>query len=324
MKYLSKQSILVSTAILFISSVASSVFAQQPEQPVSVNTDLVLVNVLVTDKSGTPVKGLTARNFELFVDNVKQSIDTFSPEDRGVSFGIVYDMQPTTVERTRAVIDSLSRFKTVMTKRDDIFLVAFNMQGLETFEFIPTVEQLERYMVDPGRREPRSLYDAVYFASERIRTIRNLKKVLLIISDSADHHSRHKFTDVQNKLAELKAEVYAVIPDDSDEFAYADMARRSQGARDFTKDASALDRAALSELTHKSGGATYFGGAKSSLQLLNIYTDVAAEIRSSYTLGYYPAVRDARPHSVRLKLRDVKESKDFVLTYRMSFQVSAK
>jgi VWFA-related protein len=315
---------LIFAAILFISGVASRMPAQQPEEPVLVNTDLVLVNVLVTDKSGNAVKGLTNSNFELFVDGVKQPVDSFSPGDEAISFGIVYDMHPATIEGTRAVIDSLSRFKAALRASDDIFVVAFNMRGQQTFDFVPTVEQLDRHMADPDKREPRSLYDAVYFASEKIVSARNRKKVLLIISDSADHYSRRKFTDVQNKLAELKAEVYAVIPESDDDLGYTDMARRSQRVRDYSKDASPLDRAALMELTHKTGGGTYLGGARSSGQFFNIYNQIAGEIRSSYTLGFYPGMRDSRSHDIRLKLRGVKGSRDFVLTYRTSFQIGAK
>jgi Ca-activated chloride channel homolog len=323
MKLLSKQLIGIIALILFITG-AATLTAQDRDEPISVSTDLVLVNVLVTDGAGKPVKGLTNSNFDLFVDDAKHPVESFSPGDGAVSFGIVYDMHPTTFERTRAVIDSLQRFKARMEAADDIFLVAFNMQGQQTFDFVPTVEQLERHMASPAKRELRSLYDAVYFASEKIRSARNHKKVLLIISDSADHHSRHKFTEVQNKLAELKAEVYAVITDDGDDFGYADITRKSQHARNYSKDASPLDRAALMELTHKSGGGTYLGGAGSSGHLFNIYNQVAGEVRSSYTLGFYPGVKDSRPHDIRLKLRGVKRSKDFVLTYRMSYQMSDK
>lgn len=323
MKVLSKQLIWIFAVMLFVAS-AATLTAQDRDEPISVSTDLVLVNVLVTDGAGKPVKGLTNNNFELFVDDVKQRVESFSPGDEAVSFGIIYDMHPTTFERTRAVIDSLQRFKAGMPPVDDIFLVAFNMQGQQTFDFVPTVEQLEKHMTSPARREPRSLYDAVYFASEKIRVSRNQKKVLLIISDSADHQSRYKFTDVQNKLAELKAEVYAVIPNDADDFGYADITRESRPVRNYSKDASPLDRAALMEMTYKSGGATYFGGAGSSGQLFNVYNEIAGEMRSSYTLGFYPGVKDSRSHDIRLKLRGVKGSKDYVLIYRMSFQMGAK
>jgi len=44
------------------------------------------------------------------------------------------------------------------------------------------------------RSEPTSLYDAIYLAEEKLRASKNLKRTLLVISDSADHNSRHSFS----------------------------------------------------------------------------------------------------------------------------------
>jgi len=78
-------------------------------------------------------------------------------------------------------------------RNDDVFLVAFNMRGEQTFDFIPTFDQLQKHLAQPDKREPYSLYDAVYLASDRIQSSRNRKRVLLIISDSADHHAATLF-----------------------------------------------------------------------------------------------------------------------------------
>src|SRR5215470_16186628 len=43
--------------------------------------DLVIVDVVVTDKKGNPVKNLTRDNFTVYEDNVPQKISTFDFED---------------------------------------------------------------------------------------------------------------------------------------------------------------------------------------------------------------------------------------------------
>ena len=48
--------------------------------------------------------------FEIFDNSKKQEIEYFSAGDAPVSFGIVYDMHPTTEERTTAVLESLREF----------------------------------------------------------------------------------------------------------------------------------------------------------------------------------------------------------------------
>ncbi len=164
-------------------TIASSVYSQISDENTHIDTNLVLVDVLIIDKSGKPVSGLTADQFELFNDNVKQPIEVFSAEAAPVSFGIVFDMHPTTTERNKAVVESLSEFRKGLGAEDDIFLLAFDMRGQHVFDFVPTLEQLERHMAGPERRQMRSLYDAVYFASNKIQSSRNQKRILLIISD---------------------------------------------------------------------------------------------------------------------------------------------
>lgn len=303
---------------------SAKVNAQDDKDKIRVETNLVLINVLVSDKNGQFFTGLTPEQFEIYDDNVKRPIESFSSERAPVSFGIIYDMHPTTEERTKSVVESFRLFKSALGREDDIFLAAFNMRGEQTFDFIPTFEQLEKHMTDPDKREPYSLYDAVYFASERIQRSRNQKRALLIISDSADHHSHHTLSEVREKVGEIQAEVYAVIFDDNNDFAYGNVTHKGGEFHPFFKDASQLDRAAMQDLTLRSGGGTYFGGSENALRLFAIYKQIASEVGAYYTLGFYPDRIDDKRHDIHIGLRGVKGSKDLVLTYRLSYQNRAK
>src|SRR4029453_18484877 len=60
--------------------------AQQPDQPAPLfrgGVDLVLVDVVVRDKTGAPVKKLTAADFDLLEDGVRQQIRMFAVEEVG-------------------------------------------------------------------------------------------------------------------------------------------------------------------------------------------------------------------------------------------------
>ena len=322
MKYSYKKLLCVISVLLAILLTANSerVFAQEKDEAVRVDTNLVLVDVLVFDKQGGLVRGLKAEQFEVLDDGAKRPIDSFSAEEASVSFGIIYDMHPTSDERTKSVIESLRQFKAELKAEDDIFLVAFNMRGQQTFDFIPTFEQLEKHMAPPAKREPYSLYDAVYLASDRIELSRNRKRILLLISDSADHHSRHTFSEVREKIRDIRAEVYAVILNDNDGYGYSDITHKGREHYPFSLDASPQDRAAIINLAMKTGGSTFIGGSQNTLRLFAIYKQIAGEMRSHYTLGFYPEAIDDKRHNVRVKLRGVEGAKDFVLTYQTSYR----
>src|SRR5688572_12540841 len=51
------------------------------DDPVRLHSDLVVVNVTVTDSSGGYAHGLTARNFSVLEDGAAQSLDSFSAEE---------------------------------------------------------------------------------------------------------------------------------------------------------------------------------------------------------------------------------------------------
>jgi len=190
---------------------------------------------------------------------------------------------------------------------------------MQKFDFIPTVEQLEIFLQNPEKRQPNSLYDVIFALADKMRGSRHLKQTILVISDSVDHSSRHSFTELSRRLKSLDIEVYAIILVD-DKWFYSDIFHHRKNTKVFT-DASSLDRAAVQDLALKSGG-TYFSESPNTFQLHSIYRQIADEMNNHYTIGFYPEKVDGKPHSLKIKLRDVKDSKNFVLTYRQDYQIN--
>ena len=104
--------ILLSACLIGI--IGMAVFAQD-EKPLRVETNLVSINVAVTDEKGNFVENLTKDQFDIFDNKIKQQIKYFKAKDTPVSFGIVYDLHPTTNERTTAVLESLRQFTKFVT-----------------------------------------------------------------------------------------------------------------------------------------------------------------------------------------------------------------
>jgi VWFA-related protein len=75
-------------AAVLIAGANASLIAQQPltdrqskQEIVRINTQLVQVDVVVTDKKGMHIEDLTAADFELLVDGQRQSLTHFSHID---------------------------------------------------------------------------------------------------------------------------------------------------------------------------------------------------------------------------------------------------
>lgn len=302
--------------LIILSMSVSGVFAQDE---ISVETNLVNLSVAVTDAKGKYVEDLRKDQFEIFDNGVRQTVTHFSASDAPVSYGIVYDMHPTTDERTTAVLESLREFYKGLNSGDDLFTITFNRRGSLVLDFVPTVEQVETNL--SGKySEPNALYDAIYLGAEKLSKSRNLKRVLLVITDSADHRSEHRFKDILKKMKTFDAQVYAVLWDEADEWRYRDITRQGNATKRITGDATELDRAALQELALRTGGSMRSPTAQNAQELFRIYRQIAFETGKQYTIGFYPETTDGRWHDVKIKLRSVDGGKKMALTYRTGYQ----
>ena len=298
---------------------------QDEDRPVRVETELVSVNVAVADGSGKPVLGLTRSNFQIFDDRVEQKIEHFSNVTSGVSFGIVYDMHPTTDERTSAVLNGLREFTKTLPAADDVFVVVFNERGSLVLDFVPDSDQLARHLARPTKREPRSLYDALYLASGKLRGQKNLKKTLLVVTDAADHNSRRTFNELRDNLKRFDVQVYAITLDDTlGRFeGYVDLTKTPETFSRLRSDATPSDRAALNSIALRSGGATFPSSLANAQNIFRISQQIAIEMHNQYTIGFYPSgSRDGKRHALRVGLKGVPGSKKFVLTYRPGYEAT--
>jgi VWFA-related protein len=246
--------------ILWLGAFFVASTSAQDEKPIRVDTDLVMVNVAVTDKQGNFVKNLRREQFEIFDDKFKQTVAHFSDEHAAVTFGIVYDLHPTTNERTTTILEVLRQFTRELNADDEFFVTAFNKRGSLNTDFVPTTEQIETNLsaaVKPS--EPNALYDAVYAAVGKLRESKREKRALIIISDSTDHNSRRGFKELLDRLESFDVQVYAVFLDDR-AFRYwtvSEMTRDTRRRSVIAKTPTPLDRAALDELSRNSGGSSY-------------------------------------------------------------------
>jgi Ca-activated chloride channel family protein len=163
-------------ATLLLTVFVGAARAQQGTKPppsderIVTATNLVTVNVIVTDRDGRYVKGLRRDQFEVYDEKVKQHIVHFTAEAAPVSIGIVCEIHSARPERARAMLVALKQFTRSLRNEDDFFFVAFGAQGSLTTEFIPTADQVLNHLTAVRPGGPASLYDAVYRAADRLRT----------------------------------------------------------------------------------------------------------------------------------------------------------
>lgn len=321
----------IATFVLAITAAAQIAPTSQPQQDdkIIVGTNLVTVNVIVTDTSGRYVKDLSRDQFTIYDNKVKQEIAHFSADAASVSIGIVCEIHESAPEQMQAVLAAVKHFTSTLESKDDFFFVAFSPHGSVSTDFIPSPNQLSDHLriVKPGG--PSSFYDAVYLAAARLKESKNLKKALLLVSDGHDTNSSHSYNKLRDRLRTLDAQIYAIgIADpELDQFArhrrwYIEDITRQLGPRSVQMSPeSASGRAVLAEMSRASGGTTYLPEMETESELAYICSQIASELRQQYTLAFYPnPTGNDGWHKLKVRVRQFQAHSNLKLIYRKGYR----
>ena len=255
-------------------------------QRLKANADLVLVPVTVTDQRDRIVVGLEKDNFRIYDEREPQIIRHISTDDVPVSLGIIFDISSSMyrkLERSReAVIQLLRRGNA----EDEFFLILFNNRPAIVTDFTRSVDDIEN---DIARARPEgltSLLDAVYRGLSEMRFARNERKILLIVSDGGDNHSRYTAREVLSSLAESNVQAYALgIFDD------APRTSAERGGPDL-----------LVAMTNIGGGRTL--RVRNLKNIGEAVSELSVELHNQYLLAYRPTnlTHDGRWHRIRVQV----------------------
>lgn len=282
----------------------------------------VTLNVIVTDRNGHYVEGLSPDQFEIYDNNVKQEITHFSIDESSTTLGIVYEVNENDTERLSAVLNAFKQFVSTLQSDDDFFFVAFNKRGSVTTGFIPSQAQILEYMQFVSVGDPFSLYDSIYLATERLKQSPNIKKALLVVSDAKDNGDNNSYRKLRYRLRTLNAQIYIIgsaepASDGLRGWVFEDLTRQS-GRRSFLLDTdTGIGRLVLEEMTRASGG-SYFPQAESESELAGICTQIKLELRRQYTFGFYSNVTSGEWHTLKVRLRETGRG-PLMLFYREGY-----
>lgn len=292
----------------------------QGEAQVAESPEFITLNVIVTDRNGHYVKGLSPDQFEIYDNNVKQEITHFSIDNSPLSVGIVYEVNENDTEQLSGVLNALKQFVSTLQNDDEFFFVAFNKRGSVTTGFIPSPPQILEYMQFVSVGDPFSLYDSIYFGAERLKQSRNIKKALLVISDA--HGDSDGDQKLRDRVKTLNAQIYLIAlgepaSEASRGWFFEDLTRQSD-RRSFLLDAdTGVGKLVLDQMSRASGG-SYFPQGESESELAGICTQIKLELSRQYTFGFYSNVTSGNWHKLKVRLSEASQS-GYTLSYREGY-----
>jgi Ca-activated chloride channel homolog len=265
----------------------------QPGQSVHIDVNLALVNVTVTDPYDRVVTGLDPDNFRVFENNIEQEIQFFSSEDVPISIGVIFDLSGSMANKVGKAKEATLQFFKTANPQDEFFLVSFNDRAELLSAFTNSADDLQSRLSFTAAKGRTALLDAIYLGLSEMRTARNGKRALLIISDGGDNNSRYNEKDIKRLVREANTQLYSIGIFDA-------LESRSRTPEELN------GPSLLNEVTELSGGRAFTVGNINDLP--DIATKIGTELRNQYILGYRPSDKshDARWRKLKVKLRAPK------------------
>jgi Ca-activated chloride channel homolog len=261
---------------------------------IGVNVDLVLMYTSVFDKSGHFVAGLKKDNFKLFEDGIQQTFISFSQEDVPVSMGILLDLSGSMKPRIDQVNKAALAFIRARNPRDQTFLIGFNDEVELLQDYTSEIDEITDALENTVATGGTALYDAIYLGIQKAHSGSKPKKALVVITDGEDRDSYYKLDELLAKVQESDVQVFSVG-------LLEEIPEKGLFGR-WSKTAPEKARDALLKISEETGGKAFFPNKITDIH--SIVTEIATDLRSQYSLGYFSsnAARDGSFRRVKIEL----------------------
>ncbi len=283
-------------AALMLTTLAAATVAGG-QQPFRTGVDLVHFGVVVTDKQGKPITGLTAADFELTERGKPQTVKYFAAGDPDeappLHLGFLLDMSGSMEADLKDVRTAAIKFLNAVDTAVDITLVDFDTEvrvaryGAQDFARL-----IER--IRGGKAEGwTAFYDA--FGTYLDGASRQVgQKIAVVYTDGGDTRSAITQSDLLDLLKASDVTVYTI----------GYLARQSSSVQ-------MEQRMQLKRFAEITGGQAFF--PQSLKEIDKMYDLIQGEIAARYSIGYLSTDDRAdgtwREVEIRLKRPDLKDAK---------------
>ena len=307
---------------LLLGGVTLRTRAQEPDDVVRTETNLVQLNVGVVDPRGRAVTSLARNDFTVYEDGVKQQILHFEPADAPFSLVLLLDVSGSTVNFRQQFKQAAVRFLDALAPEDRVAVVQFNAKVKILVGFSKergkTAYAIERA---EGAGETH-FYDALKFAlNELDKEGKQRRKAIVVLTDGLDTELRNLDRPLLASVQTDQEAITAIDARASSTLNAVLTAADRQGVSIYPLALPSGDpkrlplpdpvitgiysaaRARLQILADRTGGR--LNDIQRLDQMARLYSEVAAELRTLYTVAYQPPgerPRNGKWHEIRIEV----------------------
>lgn len=289
----------------------------QTQTPPTIKTEVSLVNLFATvrDKNKRVVTDLKQENFKISEDGHEEKIAFFSREMMlPITLGLLLDTSGSEQNMLGAIQGAGSRFmRRVLRKGDEAMVISFDTDVDLLSDFTDDRSILDRAInkarintpgggyaggnpgpIGSGNVTGTALYDAIYLACGEKLNGEAGRKAIVIVTDADDQGSKVKIEEAIEAAQRTDTVIHVLLVADPRYGANGGAARR---------------------LADDTGGRVIYVSSEKKLE--EAFDQISEELRSQYTLGYYPTNnnRDGKFRKIKLDV----DNHDFKVLARKGY-----
>ena len=266
-----------------------------PQVAISVQSNLVNVDAVVTDQDGNLVTDLKRENFRVLDQGQPQQVTNFAPSDAPITIVMLVEFSASMGGYFGYKAQYWSDgFLNQLKPKDWVALKTFDLRTTLQVDFTQDkreVDQAIRTLGFPAFHEA-NLFDAVYETVDQLRDVKG-KKSILVIATGYDTFSKHTLDQILHRLKEADVTIFCVGTGEE-----IDLYSRNGGGVGYLQAQNQLNTFA-----HMTGGYAWF--PRFDGEIPGIFNSVAAFLRNQYTLVFSPNTpQDGRYHKLTVEVVD--------------------
>jgi VWFA-related protein len=293
-----------------------SYVSAQDDDIITVDSSIVRLNVGVVDTKGRPITSLNKESFSIYEDGVKQDITRFEPTIAPFSVVMILDMSGSTLGFRETIRQSAFRFIDALAPDDRVAVIEFYDKINLLNDFTTNRKSIANSISVANGRGKTQLYKTLDFALGKLAKEGKRRKAIIVLTDGVDTNVRDSDRDFLDKIKTPDI-LEAIKPETSPILGEVLNKSDAQGVTVYPLALPTGDPAKLADPTPVQ--VAMFSAARERLQILarrtggtlntinrleemgRLYAEVAADLRTLYTIEYEP-----KNNNRNGKWRDIK------------------
>ncbi len=287
------------------------------------DTDLVSIPVVVKDRDGKHVAGLTSKDFSLFEDGKPRLIDFFANGDEPLNIALLLDTSPGTESIYPQIKRAASEFIRLLSRDDKALIVTFDTRIRPISSLTGNRIELEQAIrsSDAGLETGAVMRDAVASILKGELGKTKGRRAIIVLSNGLDSGSRTDKDLLLTQLEQSDTLIYTVFYKSGlSSFASRPGGMSSIngatpiGSGPFQKQDGAKYMKKMSEIT----GASFYDDEIENLG--GVLAGILEDLRQQYRIGFYlpEASKQTELHSLEVKV----DRKDVEIRFRGAYRTN--